>query len=107
MRRRRRIVQTAFDLMACHWAIACVKVGAARLHALDDRLADLHGGIAKLPLDAIRAVVARTPLDGLDSGSGYQLQYVASFESDILHSQMTGDMVCDFAERAGEIGAHQ
>src|SRR5258708_38650098 len=99
MRRRRRIFQSAFDLMARHRAIAGVKIRAARLHALDDRFADLHGGIAKLSFDAVRAVVTRTPFDGLDSGSGNQLQYVASLESDILHSQVTGDVVRHFAER--------
>src|SRR5580658_9945536 len=47
MRGRRRIVQPAFDLMSRHGAIAGVKVGAARLHALEHRLADFHGGVAK------------------------------------------------------------
>src|SRR6267142_4604719 len=106
MRRRRRILQTALDLMARHRAIACVKVRAARLHALDHRFADLHGSIAKLPLDAVGAIVARTSFDGLDSGSGNQLQYVASLESDILHSPVAGDVVGDFAERPCEISAH-
>src|ERR1700675_348883 len=47
MSRRRRRVQSAFYLMARHRAIAGIEIGAARLHALHDRLADLHGGVAK------------------------------------------------------------
>src|SRR5208283_468264 len=63
MRRRWRVLQAAFDLMSGHRAIARVKIRAARLDSLHDRPADLHGGVAKLPLDAVGAVVARTALD--------------------------------------------
>src|SRR5580700_10195869 len=63
--RGRPIAQAAFDLVARHRTIACVKVGAARLHALHDRLADLHGDVAKLPFYAVGAVVTRAALDRL------------------------------------------
>src|SRR5258708_30889655 len=92
--------------MARHRAIACVKVRAARLHALDHRFADLHGSIAKLPLDAVGAIVPRTTFDGLDSGSGNQLQSVASLESDSLHSQVAGDAVGDVARGPRASSAH-
>src|ERR1700692_4902289 len=51
MRRRRRI-QSAFYLMAGHRAVAGIEIRAARLNALHDRLADLHGRVAKFAFDA-------------------------------------------------------
>jgi hypothetical protein len=107
MRRWYAVRQSAFDLMACHRTIARVKVGAARLHALDDRLADLHRNIAKFPLYAISSVVTGTSLDGLHGGPRNELQYVASLESDVLHAQVARHVVCDLPERAGEIHAQQ
>src|ERR1700722_14179374 len=107
MRRRRRRVQSAFYLMTRHRAVAGIEIRAAHLNALDDRLADLHGVVAKLALDAIGSVVPRAPFDRFHRGSGYQLQHVARLESDILHPQMTGDVIRDLAEGACEIRAHQ
>src|SRR5580692_9608742 len=103
MRRRRLLFQAALDLMAGHRTVACVEVGTARLHPLKYRLADLHGLVAELFLDAVGPVMPRAPLDGLHGGSRNELQYVASLESNVLHAQVTGDVVGDLAQRALEI----
>src|ERR1700733_4323879 len=107
MRRRTLILQAAFDLMSRHRAVARIEVGAGGLHALHDRLADLHGFVAKLALDAVGAIVARTPFDGLHRGSRNQLQDIASLQSDVLYPQMTGHVVGALAEGALEIHAQE
>src|SRR5277367_3044355 len=107
MRRGYTVRQAAFDLMAGHRTIARVKIGAACLHSLDDRLADLHRSMTKFPLYAICSVVTGTPFDGLHGGPRNELQYVASLQSDILHAQVASHVVCDLPERAGEISAQQ
>ena len=90
--------------MTRHRAIAGIEICAGRLNALHDRLADLHGGVAKLPLDAVGPIVPRTPFDRFHRGSRNQLQHVACLESDILHPQVAGNVIRDPAERARKIG---
>src|SRR5580704_15441196 len=107
MRRRRAVIEPALDLMSRHGAIAGVEVGAARLHALDHRLADFHGDAAILTLDPVGPVVTRAALDRFHRRSGNELQYVASLETEILHPQVAGHVIGDLAESAGEIRAHQ
>src|SRR5580704_430744 len=107
MRGRGAVSQAAFDLMPRHRAIARVEVRPARLNALHDRLADLHGDVAKLALDPVGAIVAGTALDRLHRRTGNQLQHVAGLESDVLHPQMAGHVIRDLAEGARKIRAHQ
>src|SRR6185437_15040551 len=107
MRRRDLGHHAAFDLMARHRAIAGIKIGAARLHALYDRFGDLHGRVAKLPLDAVGSVVARASFNRFHGCPRDQLQHVAGLEADVLHPQVAGHMVRDLAQGAGEIGAQQ
>src|ERR1700722_16712476 len=86
MGRRRPWVQAAFNLVSRHRTIAGVEVRIACLHALDDRLTNLHRVVAKLSLDAVCTIVTRTPLYWFHGRSGNQLQHVASLEADVLHS---------------------
>jgi len=55
-----------------------------------------------IPLDAVGAIVPEHRSMGLDSVRE-SAAYVASLESDILHSQVAGDVVATFAERPCEI----
>ena len=94
------IGQAALDLMARHRAIAGVKVRGARLDPLDDGLADLHRGLPEFALHAVGAVVTGASLDGQHGGLRHQLQNVARLETDVLHAQVTGDVVGDLSQRA-------
>src|ERR1700693_5804212 len=105
MRRLASRRESAFDLVPGHRAIAAVVVRGGILHTLDHRARDLHRRVTKGALDRISAVVARTALDDLDRGAGHQPQYVARLEADVLHPQMTRNVVADLTEPAAEVGA--
>src|SRR5271165_4050436 len=85
MRRRAPVSQAAFYLVARHRTVARIIIRAARGNALNDRPADLHGGVAKLSFDAIGAVVPRTALDRLDRRLRNELEDVAGLEAHVLH----------------------
>jgi hypothetical protein len=51
----------------------------------------------KFLLHGIRAVVSRAALDHLNVGIGHEAQYVARFEPDVLHTQVTGHVVAHLA----------
>src|SRR5690606_12203372 len=70
MRGSRAMFQSGLNLPASHRTVARVEIGARISDAAHDRPADLHGDLAKLALHAVRAVVSRATLDGLDLHAG-------------------------------------
>src|SRR5580704_13591685 len=74
--------QPALDLPPRHRTIARVKIRAARLDPLHHGPADLHGSLAKFPLDAVGSVMTRAAFDRLHGGSGHELQDVAGLQAE-------------------------
>src|SRR6185437_4709424 len=101
------VLEAALDLLAGHRAVARVVLGGSGFDALDHRATDLHGSGAEFLFHAVGAVVPGAALDRLDGGLGDQAQHVAGLEPDVLHAQVTGDVVSDLAERALEVGAQE
>ena len=57
----------------------------------------------KFLLDGIGAIVAGTSFNGFDRGIRHKLQYVARFETDILHAQMARHLISDLAQGLFEV----
>src|SRR5580658_8769184 len=90
--------QQALDLVARHGAIAGVVGGRGILHPACHGAANLHRGRAEFLLHGIGAVVTGTALDDVNRGVGHQPQHIAGLQADVLHPQVTGNMVADLAE---------
>src|SRR5512146_113060 len=100
-------LETACDLAAGHGAVARIVLGSGGLDALDDRAADLHRCGAEFLLHAVGAVVSGAALDRLHGGVGDEAQHIPGLQADVLHAQVTGDVIAHLAERALEVGTQE
>src|SRR5690606_3455427 len=107
MRRGARFLETALDLVARHRAVARVIAGLPCLDSLNDGPADFHRSGPKLLLDGVRAVVTGAPLDDFDRGVRNELEHVARLQADVLHAQVTGNVITHLAERGAEVRAQE
>src|SRR5688572_14675568 len=105
MPRLPRIPEPGRDLVPGHGTVAGQPSTGEGGDALRDRAPDLHRRGMELALDRIGAIVAGTALDRRQLRGGDEREQVAGLEADILHAQVTGNLVGEFAETGREIGA--
>ena len=98
------IIETPGDLLRGHWTIADEMLRFVFLDTADHRPCDLLRNVMRFFLHSIRAVVTGATLDCMNFRFRNLLQLVTGFEANILHAQMTGDLVGHLAERRFEIG---
>jgi hypothetical protein len=71
--------------------------------AIDDRSGNFHGYLVELAFHSVGTVVAGTSLDGLNFGTGNEVQNFARLGSDILHALMAGYVIRDGSKFLDEI----
>src|SRR5882762_4631157 len=102
-----RLREAARDLLPRHGAVAGVMIGLRALDPLHHRAPDPDRSGAKLALHTVGAVMPRAALDGVEAGAWHEPHEIARLEPDVLHPQVTGDVVAHLAERYLEVGAQQ
>ena len=71
------LLESTFDLMTGHGAVAAVVIGARLFHSFHYRMAYFHRGFVKFVFDGISTVVPRAALDRFYFCVRYQLQHLA------------------------------
>ena len=107
MRRLACALEPRLDLPRRHRTVARVVIRPRRRNSAENGPSDLHRDVAVFFLDTVGAVVTRATLDRLDLGAGNEREHVACLETQVLHTQVTGDVVAHLAERLVEIRAQQ
>ena len=83
------------NLYAGHGAIAGKVVGLNFINLLDHGSGDLQRFISCLLFHGISTVVPRTSFDCVHFCFGNEVEHIASLVTNILHAQMTSNLVTD------------